>query len=67
MLHQIKAPQLYSNYLKLISLVMDTSISEVEILTCKSVFVLSFQSLKTVGKSLRSPLKVLGFNTILPV
>ena len=30
MLHQIKASQLYTNYLKLISLVMDSSISEVE-------------------------------------
>ena len=31
MLHQIKAPQFYTNYLKLISLVLkDTSISEVE-------------------------------------
>ena len=30
MLHQIKAPQFYANYLKIISLVMDSSISEVE-------------------------------------
>ena len=30
MLHQIKAPQFYTNYLKLISLVMDLSISEVK-------------------------------------
>ena len=30
MLHQIKAPQFYTNYLKLISLEMDSSISEVE-------------------------------------
>ena len=30
MLHQIKAPQFYTNYLKLIPLVMDSSISEVE-------------------------------------
>ena len=30
MLHQIKAPEFYTNYLKLISLVMDSSISEVE-------------------------------------
>ena len=30
MLHQIKAPQFYTNYLKLISLVMDSSISEIE-------------------------------------
>ena len=30
MLHQIKAPQFYANYLKQISLVMDSSISEVE-------------------------------------
>ena len=30
MLHQIKAPQFYTKYLKLISLVMDSSISEVE-------------------------------------
>ena len=32
------------------------------ILTCKSVFFVSFQSLKMVGKSLRSPWKVLEFN-----
>ena len=30
MLHQIKAPQSYTNFLKLISSVMQTSISEVE-------------------------------------
>ena len=30
MLHQIKAPLFYTNYLKLISLDMDSSISEVE-------------------------------------
>ena len=30
MLHQIKAPRFYTNYLKLISLVMDSSISKVE-------------------------------------
>ena len=48
MLHQIKAPQFYTNYLKLISLVMNSSISEVEFLTCKSVFFLSFQSSKTL-------------------
>ena len=30
MLHQIKAPQFYTDYLKLIYLVMDSSISEVE-------------------------------------
>ena len=30
MLHQIKAPPFYTNFLKLISLVMDSSISEVE-------------------------------------
>ena len=30
MLHQIKAPHLYTNFLKLISLIMDSSISEVE-------------------------------------
>ena len=30
MLHQIKAPQFYTDYLKLISLVMDSSILEVE-------------------------------------
>ena len=30
MLHQIKAPQFYTNYLKLIPLVMDSSILEVE-------------------------------------
>ena len=30
MLHQIKALQFYTDYLKLISLVMDSSISEVE-------------------------------------
>ena len=30
MLHQIKAPQFYTNFLKLISLVMHSSISEVE-------------------------------------
>ena len=30
MLHQIKAPQFYTNFLKLISLVMQSSISEVE-------------------------------------
>ena len=30
MLHQIKAPQFDTNFLKLISLVMDSSISEVE-------------------------------------
>ena len=30
MLHQIKAPQFYTNYLKIISLVRDSSISEVE-------------------------------------
>ena len=30
MLHQIKTPQFYTDYLKLISLVMDLSISEVE-------------------------------------
>ena len=47
MLHQIKAPQLSTNYLNLISLVS-------RILTCKSVFFLSFQSLKTVGKSEKS-------------
>ena len=42
MLHQIKAPPFYTNFLKLISLVMDSSISEVEFLMCKSVFFLSF-------------------------
>ena len=30
MLHQIKTPQFYTNYLKLVSLVMNSSISEVE-------------------------------------
>ena len=30
MLHQIKAPQFYPNFLKLLSLVMHCSISEVE-------------------------------------
>ena len=30
MLHQIKASQFYINYLKLMSLIMDCSISEVE-------------------------------------
>ena len=30
MLHQKKAPQFYTNYFKLISLVMESSISEVE-------------------------------------
>ena len=30
MLHQIKAPQFYANYLKVISLVNDSNISEVE-------------------------------------
>ena len=30
LLYQIKAPQFYNNFLKLISLVMDSSISEVE-------------------------------------
>ena len=30
MLHQMKAPQFYTNFLKLISLVMESSISEVE-------------------------------------
>ena len=30
MLHQIKTPQFYSNFLELISLVMDSSISGVE-------------------------------------
>ena len=30
MLHQIKTPQFYTNFLKLISLVMDSSISDVE-------------------------------------
>ena len=30
MLHQIKAPQFYTNYLKIISLVRDSSILEVE-------------------------------------
>ena len=30
MLHQIKTPQFYTNFLKLISLVMDSNISEVE-------------------------------------
>ena len=30
MLHQITAPQFHTNYLKLISLIMDLSISEVE-------------------------------------
>ena len=30
MLHQIKAPQFYTNFLKLMSLVMQSSISEVE-------------------------------------
>ena len=30
MLHQIKAPQFYTNFLKLISLVMGSSTSEVE-------------------------------------
>ena len=37
------------------------------ILTCKSVFFISFQSLKTVGKSSRSPWKVLEFYMNLPV
>ena len=54
MLHQIKAPQFYTYCLELISLVIDSSISEVEFL-CKSVFFLSFQSLKTVRKSFRNP------------
>ena len=30
MLHQIKSPQFYTNFLKIISLVMDSSISEIE-------------------------------------
>ena len=30
MQHQIKSPQFYTNFLKLISLVIDSSISEVE-------------------------------------
>ena len=34
---------------------------------CKSVFFIGFQSLRTVGKSLRSPWKVLEFYTYLPV
>ena len=52
MLHQIQAPQFYANYLKLISLVMDSSFSEEEF---EHVNLVSFQSLKTVGKSLKSP------------
>ena len=42
MLHQIKAPQFYTNYLKLIYLVMDSSISEVEFLMCISEFFFKF-------------------------
>ena len=37
------------------------------ILSCKSLFILSFQSLKTVGKSSRRPWKVIEFYTTLPV
>ena len=66
MLHQIKAPQFYTNYLKLISLVMDYSISEVEFLKCKSVFFVSFQSLKQ-EESLREVLeKSLNFTQSCP-
>ena len=38
MLHQIKAPQFYTNFLKLISLVMQSSISEVEFQCVKQYF-----------------------------
>ena len=58
MLHQIKAPQFYTNYLKLISLVMDSSISEVEFNMYFSIF-LKFSVLensrKVFEKSLKSP------------
>ena len=58
MLHQVKAPQFYTNYLKLISLVMDPSISEVEFNVLISIF-LKFSVLensrKVFEKSLKSP------------
>ena len=54
MLHQIKAPQFYTNFFKLISLVMDSSISEVEFNMSINIF-LKFSVVKTVGKSFRSP------------
>ena len=38
MLHQIKAPQFYTNYLKILSLVMDSSISEVEFKSVNQYF-----------------------------
>ena len=60
MLHQIKASQFYTNFLKFISLVMQSSS---RIVTFTSVFFISFQSLKTVGKSYRSTYKVLEFYT----
>ena len=56
MLHQIKAPQFYKCFLKLIFKVKQSNI-----LMCKSVFYISFQTLKTVGTSLKSFEKSLNF------
>ena len=68
MLHQIKAPQFYTNFLKLL-IILRNAVRHFQsrLLTCKSVFFISFQSLKAVGKSLRSPWKVLEFYSYLPV
>ena len=54
------APQFYTNFLKLISSVMQSSIRS-RILLCKSVFFIRLQSLKTVGNRLKDSEKSLNF------
>ena len=58
MLHQIKAPQSYNNFLKFISLVMQSSISKIEFLHVDQYFSSIFSPWKqyeSLEKSLKSP------------
>ena len=66
MLHQIKAPQFDTNFLKLNIFSNAVAFPEYDFNVLNSIFI-SFQSLKTVGKSFRSLWKVLEFYTNLPV
>ena len=73
MLHQIEAQQFNTNFPVLMSPLSQSSISEVLfdlILYApifRSVFFISFKSLKTVEEAFKSPCKVLEFYSYLPV
>ena len=55
MLHQIKAQQFYTNLPVLMSLLFQSSISEVEFDHLDQYFFINLKSLKTVGEAIRSP------------